>query len=207
MKAVLVDQLGDDAPLVAMLREGLDGLTDAEYLWEPVPYCWSVRPRREQRTAPDRYHPEGDWGVDIEYPDPSPSPFTTIAWRLTHLTGSTYVAAAALRGDRLPSGHLDERWPQDSAVATTAADAVARWESALNELRTRLDAASEDDLLRTESHEWDWPPPPEPGAGDAVWKQVLFFACFEPASHAAEVRLLRDLYRHTDGGRRPLVPA
>lgn len=27
------------------LRPRLDGLTDAEYRWEPVPGCWSIRPR------------------------------------------------------------------------------------------------------------------------------------------------------------------
>jgi hypothetical protein len=27
------------------LRPRLDGLTDEEFLWEPVPGCWSVRPR------------------------------------------------------------------------------------------------------------------------------------------------------------------
>ena len=27
------------------LRARLDGLTDDEYLWEPAPGCWSVRPR------------------------------------------------------------------------------------------------------------------------------------------------------------------
>jgi hypothetical protein len=25
------------------IRERLDGLTEEEYLWEPVPGCWSVR--------------------------------------------------------------------------------------------------------------------------------------------------------------------
>jgi len=56
-------------------RRRLDGLTDAEYLWEPVPACWSVR-----RLAAGRYraHP-GQW------PETGPSPFTTIAWRMCHI--------------------------------------------------------------------------------------------------------------------------
>nr|MDQ3383905.1 DinB family protein [Actinomycetota bacterium] len=33
------------------LRPRLDGLTDEDYLWEPVPDCWSVRPRGTS-TAP-----------------------------------------------------------------------------------------------------------------------------------------------------------
>lgn len=80
-----------DGDLVAMMELGLEGLTDDEYLWEPVEGCWSVRARSEQRTPPNRWLPDGNWGLDLEYPDPVPSPFTTIAWRMTHLTGSTYI--------------------------------------------------------------------------------------------------------------------
>jgi hypothetical protein len=29
------------------LRPRLDGLTDEEYLWEPVPGCWSIRGRTD----------------------------------------------------------------------------------------------------------------------------------------------------------------
>jgi hypothetical protein len=32
------------------LRPRLDGLTDREYFWEPVPCCWSIRPRAEATT-------------------------------------------------------------------------------------------------------------------------------------------------------------
>lgn len=34
-----------------MLRERLNGLTDEEYFWEPVPGCWSVRRRSEAKTS------------------------------------------------------------------------------------------------------------------------------------------------------------
>jgi hypothetical protein len=52
----------------------LEGLPDDEYLWEPVDGCWSVRPDG------------GDgWTVDWARPEPSPPPFTTIAWRLLHI--------------------------------------------------------------------------------------------------------------------------
>ena len=33
------------------LRSRLDGLTDDEYFWEPVPNCWNVHPRGTS-TAP-----------------------------------------------------------------------------------------------------------------------------------------------------------
>src|SRR5438309_12065011 len=115
-RATLEWLLDDRQPLIAMVRTGLQGLTDDEYLWEPVTACWSVRPRSEQRTAPDEHRPEGDWGLDIEYPDPDPPPLTTIAWRMVHMTGSVYVAAASLRGDRHPDGSINGEWPQDQAV-------------------------------------------------------------------------------------------
>lgn len=187
-----------------MMEAGLRGLTDEEYLWEPVEGCWSVRPRAEQRTPPNRWLPEGDWGLDLQYPDPEPSPFTTIAWRMTHLIGSTYIGAALLRGRRLPSGHLDERWDEHRAPPRTAPEAVERWHDAIGKVQTYLDAATPADLERSETHEWGLA---APGTGPPVRRALLYFAYFEPASHAAEVRLIRDLYRHTQGGRLPLKAA
>ena len=52
------------------LRPRLDGLTDDEYFWQPVPNCWTV-------------HPDG--GIDFAYPPPQPEPVTTIAWRMAHV--------------------------------------------------------------------------------------------------------------------------
>lgn len=47
------------------LRPRLEGISDPEYLWEPVEGMWSVG--------------------DFEVPPPEPPPVTTIAWRLGHL--------------------------------------------------------------------------------------------------------------------------
>ncbi len=51
----------------------VQGLTDDEYFWEPVPDVWTVR--------------RADSGPRIDgsaFP-PEPPPFTTLAWRVTHL--------------------------------------------------------------------------------------------------------------------------
>jgi hypothetical protein len=194
----------NEGDLVAMMELGLRGLSDSEYLWEPVDGCWSVRPRAEQRTPSNRWLPEGDWGVDLQYPDPAPSPFSTIAWRMTHLIGSTYIGAALLRWRRLESGHLDERWDEHRSPPRSAREAIDRWHDAIAKVQTLLAEATPADLRRTETHEWGMA---APGTGPSVGRSLLYFAYFEPASHAAEVRLLRDLYRHTNAGRTALAPA
>lgn len=57
------------------LRTRVEGLTDDEFFWEPVPDCWTVR-------QDDRGH----WAADFpDEPHPVPAPFTTIAWRLVHV--------------------------------------------------------------------------------------------------------------------------
>ncbi|WP_318275774.1 DinB family protein, partial [Streptomyces pharetrae] len=61
-------------------------MTDEEYLWEPVPGCWSIRPRVKGPGPRATFLAGvGDWGRDAApYPHPWPPPFTTIAWRLSH---------------------------------------------------------------------------------------------------------------------------
>ena len=65
------------------LRPRLDGLTDNEYFWEPVPNCWSVRRREAATTSVGKG--VGPFVVEVERPPPDPPPVTTIAWRLVHI--------------------------------------------------------------------------------------------------------------------------
>src|SRR4051794_15991066 len=65
-----------------LLRPRLEGLSDEEYFWEPVP-SWNVRPRGTG-TAPVQAG-SGDYVIDFAFPEPQPAPFTTIAWRLGHV--------------------------------------------------------------------------------------------------------------------------
>ena len=53
------------------IRTRLEGLSDAEYFWEPTSGCWTIRQRAD-----------GTWMADWPLPRPEPEPFTTIAWRL-----------------------------------------------------------------------------------------------------------------------------
>src|SRR5262249_56221853 len=64
------------------LRARLDGLTDDEYFWSPVPHAWSVWPRGSS-TAPVQVG-AGDFTMDYAFPEPVPAPFTPIPPRLPH---------------------------------------------------------------------------------------------------------------------------
>ncbi len=56
------------------LAPRLEGLTDEEYVWEPAPDCWTIHANGDGTFR-------GDWGyIFDEIP-----PFTTIAWRMSHL--------------------------------------------------------------------------------------------------------------------------
>jgi len=57
-----------------ILLHSIEGLTDEEFAWEPGPDVWRVF-RDEQ----------GRWTHDYAEPDPVPSPFTTIGWRVAHV--------------------------------------------------------------------------------------------------------------------------
>jgi hypothetical protein len=64
-------------------RPRLVGLTDDEYLWEPVAGCWNLRPRAEAKTRMSAG--SGDWVMDFDMPEPNPAPVTTTAWRIGHI--------------------------------------------------------------------------------------------------------------------------
>ena len=57
------------------LRQRLNGLTDEEYRWEPVPGAWNVRPRGTG-TAPVAAG-GGEFTMDYAMPEPDPPPVTS----------------------------------------------------------------------------------------------------------------------------------
>ncbi|WP_320776368.1 DinB family protein [Streptomyces sp. CRN 30] len=71
---VLLEQF-DHAREMAEVR--LRGLGDEEYLWEPVPGCWSVR-RRAEATTPLAFGP-GEWVLDKGAPDIPASEYAEVA--------------------------------------------------------------------------------------------------------------------------------
>ncbi|MBB4932263.1 hypothetical protein F4561_003083 [Lipingzhangella halophila] len=81
------------------LWPGLVGLSDEEYLWEPVVGCWSLRP------APDGTHT-----VDWALPPPDPPPVTTIAWRLAFVV-TNLATRAHHHFDAAPFSPDTHDWP------------------------------------------------------------------------------------------------
>ena len=151
------------------IRACVDGLTDDEFFWEPVPRCWTVR-RRD----------DGRWAVDYpELPHPDPAPFTTIGWRLVH------VAECKVMYHEYAFGPARLTFP-DIDSAHTAAGAIAQLEAGHAMLRRDLAALDDAGLERDVLTNWGetWP------ARRIFWTMVN-----HDLHHGGEIGVLRDLYR------------
>jgi hypothetical protein len=149
----------------------MDGVTDDEYFWEPAPDCWTVRRQ-----------PDGTCMADWASPEPSPAPFTTIAWRLAHIGMFLNLRANHQFGDRTFSIET-VAWP-------CSANAALAWiDQGFEDYRNGVTRLTDADL--------DVAPD-----GPSGWLDTTFpFAMnvqhitLELIHHGAEVALLRDLYR------------
>jgi hypothetical protein len=164
-------------------------ITDAEYLWEPVPNSWSIR-RHADGPGPSatRLTGAGEWGFESAPPaDVWPPPVTTIAWRLWHLT-----EMLTLRADHTIGSHSltreGFRVSGDVGTALTAFDAGATaWRRAL----TSADDVALDTVGRST---YPYGSDPDDPFIDLVWWMNQ-----ELLHHGAEIALLRDLYRAQHG--------
>ena len=166
------------------LADRLVGLTDDEYLWEPVPGCWSIR-RKTDGPAPGatRLLGTGEWGLDAARPAPEPPPFTTLAWRLGHLSDGL-----AQRADHTVGTHSvtrdDYRYSGEAVGALVAfAEAADAWRAAL----TSADDSALDQVGRSSF----------PGGLDPTlpFIEIVWWVNQEVLHHGGEIALLRDLYR------------
>jgi len=155
------------------LRPRLEGLSDAEYFWEPVEGCWSVRP-----DASGRYV------MDFIRPEPTPPPVTTIAWRMCHIIGpvlaarnARYFGGAAFDADTFAC-------PAHASAALSRLDEqYTIWKSGV--------AALDDAGLSSPARERFF---------EATLAALILHINRETIHHAAEIGLLRDLFRDLHQG-------
>jgi len=158
------------------LRWRWNGLTDQEYLWEPVPGMWSVRPRGQGVALEVG---AGDFIIDFALPEPSPPPVTTIAWRISHLLVGVF-------GDRLARHFGGPSVDYNSYdYPSSAADALARLDGMYADWIAGVRSLDDDGLLA---------PCGEPGFNQDPMAALILHIHREVIHHGAEICLLRDLY-------------
>ncbi|MDR3661723.1 MAG: DinB family protein [Mycobacterium sp.] len=168
MTTELADQL--DWHWQHQLRPRLEGLTDDEYFWQPVPDCWTV-------------HPDGS--VDFAYPPPNPEPFTTIAWRLAHVIVGVLATRSHSHFGGPPADYASWNYARNARTALAQLDAAyADWISGVRGLD---DAA----LARPCG-------PAEGPYADLSMATLVLHINREVIHHGAEIACLRDLYTHTN---------
>ena len=163
----LVDQL--EWHWTHQLRPRLDGLTDDEYFWAPVPDCWTL-------------HPDGS--IDFVYPQPEPAPFTTIAWRLGHVIVGVFGARAHSHFGGPEADYNTWPWATDADAALRQLDDVYR------DWITGVKGLSDTALANPVG-------PAEGPYADRPMIDLILHINREAIHHGAEISLLRDLYTHT----------
>jgi hypothetical protein len=173
LSMTLTEQLAEqlDWHWRSQLRPRLDGLTDEEYFWEPVPGMWSIRPAGDGRFTGDYTSPE-----------PSPPPATTIAWLMAHVIVADLGARAASHFGAPPADYYT--WP----YAGTADEALRQLDTVYAVWNAGVRGLSASDLERPcGSAEGEW--------ADAPMLQLVLHINREVIHHGAEMARLRDLYQ------------
>lgn len=184
------------APLLSQYDFGVEsllgrvqGMTDDEYLWEPVEGCWSIRRRGDDRGV--RLLGKGDWALEQDRipPDEPNPPFTTIAWRMAHL--STWLTIRADWTIGTKSLGIDDIEMPFSALSGIDAlkSSTAYWREALTTATTDADL----DRVGRSSY---------PGGLDPTlpFIEIVWWVNKELIHHGAEIALLRDLWRAQPNG-------
>lgn len=159
------------------------GLTDTEYLWEPGPATWSLRPREQCRTA--HSHGRGDWVFEYEPRDPQPAPLRSIAWLMWHVS-----ECCTGRADWTTGAHTLR--PDDLDAPPTAEGGQAQLRAAFARWRAVFDALAPEEYAQVGRSQYPGGLDPDLPLRDILWWQNR-----EVIHHCAEMMHLRDLYRHS----------
>lgn len=150
----------------------LQGLSDDEYFWEPVPGCWTVT------RSDDGWFAAND-------PTADPAPVTTIAWRLWHLSIDCFESYSSRAFGSRATGLPDDRF------VGTALEATALLRRTTEHFLARFDELGDE----------VWAPL-GPGFGsfsDRNRVDLVLHALRELTHHGAEIGLLRDLWASREG--------
>jgi hypothetical protein len=164
-------------------------MTTEEFLWEPVPGSWSVR-RRADGPGPRATWlvGVGEWGRDgYRDTEPYPPPFTTIAWRLSHLSEMLAMRADYTSGSRSLT-------KESYSVSGDVDSAIAAFDGAVEAWRGTL-LGCDEAALDTVGYSGY---PYGSDAGDA-FIDIVWWVNQEVLHHGGEIALLRDLYRARHG--------
>jgi hypothetical protein len=122
--------------------------------------------------------------IDWAYPEPTPAPFTTIAWRLGHVIVGVLGMRNAAHFGRDPVDYASYSY------AATAGDALEQLEREVTGWLDGVRGLGEDGLDRPCG-------PAEGPFAEAPIAALVLHIHRELIHHLAEVSLLRDLYAHT----------
>ncbi len=184
--AQLVEQL--EWHWQGQLRPRLDRLSDAEYFWEPVPGCWSIRRRKDASTP--LAAGAGEYVMDYAMPPHDPEPVTTIAWRLAHIIVGLFGSRSATHFGGPPAAYPSWEYAGTAASALRQLDeGHDRWISAVRSL-------SAAELAKPVGLAEGWE------LAELPMAELVLHINREVIHHGAEIALLRDLYlwKENSGG-------
>jgi hypothetical protein len=161
------------------LRPRLDGLSDEEFFWQPVPGCWTIS-RRGESQAPISYG-SGEFTWDYGPKSDDSEPMTTIAWRLGHVI----ECLASMNGSHFGGPQTSVETIAYPGTAREALqqldDSYAVWVSGVRSLGNAGLAQPQGAKSPAEF-------------ADAPVARLVLYTSVEVFHHGAEICLLRDLY-------------
>ena len=155
------------------LFQRLEGLTDAEYLWEPVADALSIVPGADGVFRVPELIPEPVPGI--------PDPVTTIAWRIWH------IGSLCLRGyvTNFFAEYGDPEYGDRDAWPGTAKEGIQALADDWGHFVSHLEALGDERLLAPMGR-GPW--------GQESYLKLALHALDEVAHHGGEIGLLRDLH-------------
>ena len=115
----------------------LSALVDENFLWQPAPLSWTVRPDAS-----------GVWQSDWADTEPDPLPVPTIGWLTWHINCRRWSATFDRLSGRTPRERADVTWAGSGAAAVADLRALAaQW-------RELLTGLADNDLAQPSSFPW-----------------------------------------------------